>query len=241
MPMLYDPAYMDRRSIMFMRSWLENSIGDVGQVAPIYLNHAYKLIWAGIIEGVDDDGSVTITELGMYVVDKLAAQSFNFFPLWQVMDIWPIEWIEAASARSHQLREAPSEHTVINFMSVFQLEFPLDESVKSYVRDRIRANADGRKWAASPYTGKLPPQLVDWPERSVDFTVASDAAGDFAADVRELSVGDLSAYLKTHREARGGGEAEDDADFGPDDVEELEPDFGFEEDAPATDDDGFSF
>ena len=194
MSAVYAPAYMHRGALRYVRKWIENSLGDTSTVDDEI--EFRRLEWAGLVREIDED-TVTFSSLGMYVVELLKARSYNFFRLQEILDIWPMEWITAASVQAHKLRELPSDHTLINFIGLFQLEFSLDYDLKNYIADRT---ADPKAYDLETPQIELPAQLVEWPERSVDFTRASDV-GDFGGGL-EASTGDLALYLKETR-ARG--------------------------------------
>lgn len=199
--MTAEPAYMDRRAAMYLREWSETAIGNTGMVSEVSTACHRRLERAGLVK--DYDGrNCTLTSLGMYIVECMKEMgNLNFFTIPMLLDIWPLFWLQEASARSHKLRETPSEHTIINFLAVFQLEFPLDEPLKEYMRARSRASAldpadPSHLEPLRAIPGNMPLCLVQWPDRpSVDFTVAQDVAGDFAPDSREMTTGDLSQYI----------------------------------------------
>ena len=180
----YSAVYMDRRSLMYLRQYLECE-GEFGGSVFVNIDTAHvarRLKYAGILESFtgpelirnEELGTVResweghasiLSPLGEYLkavaLDMFSARSafeMNFWTVRTLLDIWPLKWLEEASAHQHKLRESPSRHSVTNFMSVFQMEFPLDESIRQYLRDRIRAGAE-----APIRQVALPAQFVDVP------------------------------------------------------------------------------
>lgn len=169
----YDPAYMERRAHMYMRNWIANCDDDQSVVDEIFRIAAQRLEWAGILTDIDPDGGSKLTPLGQYVVEKLNEFSFNFWPIQQILDPWPLSALKDAELDSRRLRESPSPHIVINFLAVFQLDFQLDKHIQEYMKDRKDEFVDG-------FTDLAMMQTIMYVERpSVDFTVAADNAGDF--------------------------------------------------------------
>ena len=182
--MEYSAIYMDRRALSYLREYLKCE-GEFGGSVFVNIDTAHiarRLKYAGILESFTGpeivrneelgtmferwDGHTSIlSPLGEYLkaaaLDMFSARSafdMNFWTVRQLLDIWPLKWLEEASAHQHKLRESPSRHSVTNFMSVFQMEFPLDESIRQYLRDRIRAGAE-----APIRQVALPAQFVDVP------------------------------------------------------------------------------